>query len=191
MERPMRRNLLAIAAVILLTACAQPKGALYKLPIAEARQTLLATGLPPLVFGSEEPMWEVQDAGSDVIWIVKRDRAELFRYTAHLSEEDGGGTRVSVELKGAESGPAGNVAQRLAEKPEIRDMYVVAIKEQVAAALEHRDFNMARLYPAMTTATLANMGNLQASASEAAAASEAANRANIEKAYADEAAGRR
>ncbi|MDQ0464160.1 hypothetical protein QO010_001931 [Caulobacter ginsengisoli] len=187
----MRRKLLAIAAVILLAACAQPKGALYKVPIAEARQTLLATGLPPLVFGSDEPMWEVQDAGSDVIWIVKRDRAELFRYIAHLSEEEGGATRVSVELKGAESGPAGNVAQRLAEKPEIRDMYLVAIKEQVAAALERRPFEMARLYPALTKASLASIGSLQASADAAAAASEAQDRANIEKAYADEAAGRR
>jgi hypothetical protein len=186
----MRRTLLILAAALALAACGQPRGVLYRTPLAEAHKTLLATGLPPLVFGSEPPPWEVREEGSDVVWIVRRDGAELFRYIAHLSEEKGA-TRVVVELKGAENGPAGNVAERLAQKPEVRDLYLTAIREQIASALEHRAFDASKIYGAMTTAALANMSNLQASADEAAAASEAEARSNIEKAYADEAAGRR
>jgi hypothetical protein len=185
------RNIVATAAIVLATACTQQRGAVYQTPIAEARQTLAATGLPPFVFGSEEPAWEVRDEGSDVIWTVTRDDAELFHYVAHLTEEGPSATRVEVELKGAESGPAGNNEKRLSEHPEIRDMYLVAIKERIASALEHRDFEISRVYPAMTAAAAANMGSLQASADEAAAASEKQDRENIQKAYRDEAESRR
>lgn len=186
----MKRPILVLAGILLLAACGAPRGGLYQVPLAEARQSLLATGLPPLVFGSVPPPWEVRSEGSDVVWIVRQDGAELFRYIAHLSEENGA-TRVSVELMGARSGPAGNVAERLARRPEIRDLYMAAATEQIGSALEHRPFEMSRLYPKMTAATIGNMGALQASATAAADASEAEARANIEKAYADEAAGRR
>ncbi len=185
------RNLAGVAAVVLMSACSQQGGAVYQTPIAEARKVLVATGLPPFVFGSEEPAWQVVDDGTDVSWVVQRDGAELFRYVAHLKEEGPGATRVKVELKGVESGPSGNVAKSLSEHPAIRDMYVVAINEQIASALQHRPFDMTRVYPSLTVATIANMGALSASADEAAAASERQDRENIEKAYRDEAAGLR
>lgn len=186
-----RRHLAAVAAVVLMSACSQQGGHVYQAPIAEARKILIATGLPPLVFGSEDPPWQVLDGGSDIIWVVQRDDAEMFRYIAHLKEEGPGATRVKVELKGAQSGPAGNVEQRLSEHPEIRDLYLIAIKEQIGSALEHRPFDVTRIYPATMAASLANMGALSKSADEAAAASERESRENIEKAYRDEAAGLR
>lgn len=182
----MRAGLIALAALV-LTACSQAGGAVYQSPIAEAKQILLTTGLPPQVFGSEDPAWEVREEGSDVVWIIKRDGAELFRYTAHLKEEGSGATRVNVELKGAE----GDIAKRLADHPEIKSMYEVAVTERIASALEHREFEMSRVYPSMMAATTANMGSIRASADEAAAASDKEARHNIAKAYADEAAGRR
>lgn len=184
----MHRTLAALALAVMLTACGD-QGARYKLPIAEAHQILVATGLPPQVFGSEEPEYQVLDGGSDVIWVVKRDGGELFRYVAHLADDGGGATRVKVELIGAKSGPGGDVAKRLADNPKIRDMYVVAVTERVASALEKRPFELGRVYPAMTAATMANMGKIQASADDAAAASEKEARDNIEKAYRDEANG--
>ena len=188
----MYRNLAIAASVALVAACIQQGGAVFKVPIAEARQTLLATGLPPLVFGSEPPAFDVRaDGASEIVWIARRDDAELFRYVAHLTEAGGGATRVRVELKGAQGGPAGDVEQKLSEKPEIRDMYLVAMNERVASALERRPFDMSRIYPAMTAATVANMGSLQSSVDQAAAASERQERENIEKAYRDEAAGLR
>jgi hypothetical protein len=186
----MRRNLIALAAVVLMTACS-PRGALYQVPFAEARQTLVATGLPPLVFGSQPPEVEVRAEGeSQVVWIARREGAELFRYVAELSQDGDGATRVQLELIGAQGGAAGDVAKQFADHPQIRDMYLVAMKERIASALEHRQFEISRVYPSMTAATVANMGALQASADEAAAASAKMERENIEKAYRDEAAGR-
>ncbi len=177
----------AIASAVLLAACAQQAGVVYKAPVAEARQTLMATGLPPLVFGSQPPDVEVVANGaSEIDWIARRNGEELFRYVAHLSGEGEAATRLTLEMK-----PGADYAQKLAEHPKIRDMYLVAMDEQVASALEHRKFNMARIYPALTAASMENMGGLQASADEAAAASEKIERDNIAKAYADEAAGRR
>ena len=185
----MHRIVVVAAAIVAMTACTQ-RGGVYHTPIAEARRTLVATGLPPLVFGSQEPAWEVRDGGSEVSWIVRRSGAEIFRYVAHLQQEGPEATRVQVEMKGAESGPAGNVAQKLSEHPQIRDMYLVAINERIASALEHRAFEMSRVYPAMNAAMLANMGSLRASVDEAAARSEQVERENIRRAYRDEAAGR-
>lgn len=183
-----RRNLIAIAAVVLIAACTQARGPLYQVPIAQARQALMAAELPPLVFGSDPPTAEAQAQGvSEIVWIARKNDTELFRYVAHLAEDGRAATHVRVELKGAND----DIAKRLSDHPQIRDMYLVAMNERVASTLEHRPFEMSRIYPAMTAATVANMGALQASADQAAAASERSDREAIAKAYRDEAAGRR
>jgi len=167
------------------------EGAVYRVSIAQARQALTRAELPPLVFGSEPPDVQVRDTGnSQIVWIARREGEELFRYTAQLKAEGDGATRVKVKLEGAQ-GRTVNFAQKLAEHPEIRNMYLIAMEEQVAATLERRPFEITRVYPAMTAATVANMGALRSSLDQAAAASEQAARKNIEKAYRDEAAGLR
>jgi hypothetical protein len=45
------------------------------------------------------------------------------------------------------AGPAGTTAQNLADNAAIKNLYVVAITEQIASALERRLLEMARLYP--------------------------------------------
>ncbi len=182
----MFRNLAALASVVLVAACSQQLGAVYPVPIAEARQTLKTTELPPLVFGSDPPTVTVQaDSDTEVVWIARRDDAELFRYVAHLAEDGAAATRVRLELKGAE----GDIARKLEEHPQIRDLYLVAMTERVASTLEHRAFDMSRIYPQMAAAMVSNMGALNASADAAAAASEKLAHENIDKAYRDEAAG--
>ena len=183
------RRIFAIAVLTLLAACSQPAGKVYPVPLAEVRRVLMATGLPPFVFGSETPDWDVRGGASDVTWTIRKNDVELFHYIAHLKEEDQANTRVEVELVGVDAGPAGNSAKGLAEHPAIRDMYIVAIKERIASALERRPFEMAQIYPFLGVATLENMGALRASADAAAAASARADRENIEKAHRDEAAG--
>ncbi|MBA2587175.1 MAG: hypothetical protein H0U98_00965 [Alphaproteobacteria bacterium] len=183
----IRRGLIAIAVVLLLSACS--RGATYHIPLPEVRRILLATGLPPFVFGTNDPAWKVQGDDDGVTWTIHQDGAEIFHYTAHLKPVDAGNTQVDVELVGNANAPTGNAAKGMADHPEIRDMYIVAIKERIASALEHRDFQIARVYPALGVATLENMGALRKSADAAAAASERMDRENIEKAYRDEAAG--
>lgn len=188
----MRRPILALTALVLAAGCTQDRGTVYQVPPAQARQVLMATDLPPFVFGTETPPHEVRaDGPSEIVWIVRRGDVEVFRYVAHLAEARDGATRVKVELKGAEGGPAGDVAQKLKDKPAIRTLYLTAMRERVASALEGRPFQMSRLYPAMTVATAENMGAIRASVDQAATDSERMERKNIEKAYREEAAGLR
>jgi hypothetical protein len=154
-------------------------------PIAQARQDLKKAELPP-VFGSQPLDAQVRDVGnSQVVWIVRRNGEELFSYFAELKAEGDGATRVKVRLEGAQ-GRTENYAKKLAEKPKIRDMYIIAMEERVAATLERRPFEMARIYPAMSAAAVSNMGNLQSSVDQAAEASNREARQNIEKAYRNE-----
>ena len=48
--------LLGFAALALIAGHPQPAGSVYAVPIAEARQELAKTGLPPLVFGLGAPL---------------------------------------------------------------------------------------------------------------------------------------
>jgi hypothetical protein len=185
----MRPALLAVISLALLGGCAS--GKVYDLPIDEARAILESTPLPPMVFGSETPQFSMKASPTQVIWIIERDGAEVMHYTATLSSEGAKSTRVSIELKGATEGRFGDVDKGLAGNGTIKGLYMVAIDEEISSALQHRAFDMTKLYPALTAATVANMSKLSASADAAAAASEAEARANIEKAYADEARGRR
>lgn len=191
----MIRPLLIVAAAalsLLAAACAREKGTVYALPYDEARQLLLATGLPPMVFGTAEPDWTVRTGPpNEIAWIVKRNGGELFRYTATLDTVDNTHTRVAVALTGAASGPGGDVAQKLADNPSIRALYEVAVEERVASALERRPFDLQRIAPAMATATVANLDAINRQFDEASAEFRRRDRANIEKAYRDEAAGRR
>jgi hypothetical protein len=115
------------------------EGAVYRVSIAQARQALTTAELPPLVFGSEPPDVQVRDTGnSQIVWIARREGEELFRYTAQLKAEGDGATRVKVKLEGAQ-GRTVNFAQKLAEHPEIRNMYLIAMEEQVARTSAIRD----------------------------------------------------
>jgi hypothetical protein len=181
--------LVAGIVVYLLAISPNANGTVYRVPIAQARQDLAKADLPPLVFGSEPLDVQVRDNGkSQIVWIAHRDNEELFRYIAELTVEGDSATRVKLKLEGAQ-GRTVNFAQRLAAKPEIRDMYIVAMEERVAATLERRPFEMTRVYPAMSAAAISNMGALQASVDQAAAADAQRSRNNMEKAYRDEAAG--
>lgn len=183
-------SLVAGIIIYLLATSPNSAGAVYRVPIAQARQDLAKTELPP-VFGSAALDVQVRPNGdSQVVWIVRRAGEELFRYTAELKAEGDGATRVKLKLEGAQ-GRTENFAKNLAEKPQIRDMYIVAMEERVAATLERRPFDMARIYPALSAAMVSNMGNIQASVDEVHAAEQKRNRNAIEKAYRDEAAGLR
>jgi hypothetical protein len=158
-----------LLAVIGLAGCSQRHGAVYRVPIAETQRVLMATELPPFVFGPEPPACEVRAGeNSDVLWIARWNGEEIFRYVAHLTEEGGGATRVSLELKGARGGDAGDVAKRLSETPTTRNLYLIAMNERIASALEHRPFRMWRLYPAMGAAIVVNMTSTRPSEDRAA-----------------------
>jgi hypothetical protein len=186
----IHRTFMAVAAAAFMTACTQQAGTVYPVKIDEARRILTSVCLPPLVFGSQPPDCEARAVGaSEIAWVARQRGVEIFRYVATLKDEGSGSTRVALALKGAESGPAGNVAQKLSENRAIRNLYVVAMEERIASALERRQFDMSRIYPAMAAATAANMSSIRASVDEAHAASQQLEREAIKRAYRDEAAG--
>lgn len=162
----------------------------YGIKLSEARRLLLGVCIPPAVFGSNPPDCEARplEAGK-IAWIAKHGGGEIFRYIATLKDAGDDKTKIGLELVGAERSFAGNVAKRLDEKPAIRDLYLVAMRERIASTVERRPYNFSQVIPATVIATASNISSLKASVDEAAAASAKLGRDNIEKAYRNEAMG--
>jgi hypothetical protein len=183
---------LILIATCLLQSCAQEPGRVYQRPIAEAHAILAKTGLPPEVFGSADLDFSVDLRDpARVTWIVTEGRVEILRYDAELTAASDTATRVNLTLHAPSSGAHGDIAARLDSNPSVRNLYLAAMEESVASNLEDRPFNMATIYPQMMTAAVANIPRLQASADEAAAASARLERENVDRAYGEEAAGKR
>ena len=167
----------ALLFAVLVAACSRDRGVVYPVAPERAREILTRTDLPP-VFGSDPPSSEVRSSRpSEVTWIVSRNGHELMRYVATLSAAGEGKTRVELELKGVKTGPAGDVEQRLAENKSIKNLYLVAMREQIASAIEGRPLDLTPIWPALAAATLANMGMIRRSFDDAARASEELERA--------------
>jgi hypothetical protein len=182
--------LLGLAPLALIAGRAQTRGGVYAVPIGEARKVLARTGLPPLVFGSDEPEVAVRaDGPSRIVWILHKDGAEMMRYVALLSADGDASTRISLDLVGATQGPFRNTGARLAQNGAIRHLYLVAMEERIASALERRPFDQARIMPATAAATAANIGRISADMDRIAQADRRRERENIERAYREEAAG--
>lgn len=181
--------LVACVVVYLYFTLSPGDGAVYRVPIAQARQELAKAELPPLVFGSQALDVGVRSNGdSEVVWIVRRKGEELFRYTAQLTAEDKDATRVKLKLEGAQ-GRTVNYAKNLEDNPKTRDLYLAAMQERVASTLEHRKFEMSRFHSAMAAAAMANLGNIQKSADQAAAAAAELERDVVQRTYRNESTG--
>ena len=169
---------LAVLAAILVAVFSEDRGGpAYPVALDRAQQILSKTDLPP-VFGSNPVGVQIQAKPAEVTWIVSIDGSELMRYTATLSAAGEGKTRVALELKGSKGGSVGDVEKRFSENPSVKNLYLVAMKEKIASAIEGRDLDMSRIYPALGAVVLANMGNMVKSADEAAKASEELERAH-------------
>jgi hypothetical protein len=156
---------------------AYPENRGYPVTLDRARQILSKTDLPS-VFDSDELSVEIRaNKPAEVSWSVSMGGAELIRYIATLSAAGEGRTRVALELKGAKSGPAGDVEQRFVDEPSARNRYLAVMKEKIASALEGRPVDMTRTYPALDGAGFANLANVRQSMDEAARASEERARA--------------
>ena len=127
----------------------------FDLPLARAHDLLKSAGLPDYVLGDEPKTFDVDSRDPrKIVWIVKDGGKEAMRFAALLSPVDANSTEVSVEVSGPTSGPFGDVQARLSDYPAIRHLYVMAMRERVAATLEGRDFSIVGLIPAATIATL-------------------------------------
>ena len=165
-------------------------GQVFDVPVSEAHRILQKTGLPPQVLGSQEHKFEVRaEDPARIVWIVKMDGKDAMRFIADLSSAGEKWTRVHVDVAGPASGPMSHVAARLTERHTIKNLYVMAMEEQVAAALQQREFSITAVIPAMFVAFFANIGDLNAMQERDIQTTRDRYRDNLAKAYADEAAG--
>jgi hypothetical protein len=154
----------------------------YKVPLAQAHQLLESAPLPDHVLGSEPKKFDVETRDPrKIVWIVKDGGQEAMRFTALLSPVDAGSTKVRVEVSGPTSGPFVDVQRRLSEYPFIRHLYVMAMKERVAATLEGREFSVVPLIPAATAAVVSYVVALAASNDRKTAAKQDAARSDRER----------
>ena len=171
----LRTILFALFVAFVVGAYSRDTNGVYPVPLDRARQILSKTDLPP-VFGSNTPDIEILNRPSEVSWIVRDHGSEFMRFVAKLSDAGEGRTRVGLELRGVKSGPAGNVEQRFAENPSLKNVYVVAMEERIASAMEGRSLDMTKVYPALTMAAIALSGNTRRSVDEAVKGSEELDR---------------
>jgi hypothetical protein len=170
--------LVVLAAILVAIFSGSGGNPVYPVAMERTRQILSKTDLPP-VFGSNPVIAQTQsNKPSEVIWIVSSNDVELMRYTATLSAAGEGKTRVALELKGSKGGSVGDVEKRFAENPSIKNLYLVAMKEKIAASIEGRDMDMSIINSALGVAMIANMSNIRRSADEAAKASEELERSH-------------
>lgn len=156
---------IAVIGGVIAYDFARERAAVYKVPVAQAHQLLESAGLPDYVLGlGEQKKFDVDSRDPrKIVWIVKDGGQEAMRFAALLSPVDAGSTEVRVEVSGPTSGPFGDVQRRLSEYRTIRHLYVLAMKERVAATLEGREFSFVTLIPATTIATLSLVFGLAAS----------------------------
>lgn len=122
-----------------------------------------------------------------IAWTVTRNKRPVFKLVADLTADGERSTRIAVSVTTADGDGSGKIAERIAKYPEIANMYVTAMKEQIAASLEDRDFNMATVYPAMMAAAAVNMHKIHSNMLRGIEADNKRRESNIERAYKREA----
>jgi hypothetical protein len=156
-------GLLATLAALVVFTFWPEHGQVFGRPTAEVRGILQGLDLPPHVFGSVPRKVKVLTPSPGmVVWSITEyeDKDEEMRYVVTLAAEGAGATRVKVYVTGPTEGPLGNVAARMARNRTICNIYVIAMKEQIAAALEQREFETAKIMLPTAIAVLVNMTNI-------------------------------
>lgn len=183
-----RAALVALAAAALLAGCGDAsRGETYAIAPADLREALLDTDAPIGVLGSEAVDWKTSPSGDDaVLWMVLgTDDKELLRFTATVVPV-GQGARVDVAVLPPESALKDRVAKGLAENGSVRDLYRLAMTEEIDAKLEHRGFDFSRIAGATMQAAAANMGSISDRMDKAGAEFRKRDEENIARAYREE-----
>lgn len=122
-----------------------------------------------------------------IIWTFKKHGVPMLDFVATLVPSGATATRITVDVTAPSNAANGEIARRLKDNSTIKNLYVTAMKEQIAAVLEKRDFNLTSIYPAMMAATAANFSELNSRFNRAIEADQKRVERNIERAYAKEA----
>lgn len=181
-----------LPAALLLAGCGgADQGRTYPVEPREARAALLLVEPPLELFGSQVANARAtRDGDGTVHWLLLDDLGSgLLTLSATTREAGEGKTRIAVLVEPPPGGRHDAMAKRLADKPAIAGYFRAAMEEQIAATLEHREFDMAAVQGQMMMAALALAPEMTANVEEAARRGEAQDRANIERAYREEGQG--
>ena len=164
-------------------------GSTFEVSISDAKKALAKMDPPPAVFGSGHHDFNFESPEpTKIVWTIKESGSAVMRFTADLAAVTDHSTRIKVSVSGPADGPNQQVGKRLEQYPTVRHLYIVAMEEQIAASIENRSFSFLVIVVPTAVAVLANMGALSSQMDGVAENSRNTERANIAKAYANEAA---
>ena len=147
--------------------------------------------LPPPGEDSEERTFKIDARDPNrIVWTYSKDGVEALYFSATIEPVDETSTRIVVDLTGPSQGAFGDMDKKISQNSTIKNLYVTAMREQIAAVLEHRDFNLTSVYPAMFAATAANAPDLMNRINRGIEADHKRIENNIARAYEREGQGR-
>ena len=148
--------LLAIVAGLLAFTYWPEQGQVFGRSAAEVRGILAGLDLPPHVFGSvPKKVTVLRPSPATMVWSITEHENEELRYVVTLVAEGASATRVTVDVTGPNKAA-------IARNRAIRNLYVIAMKEQIAAALEQRSFQTAKIVLPSVIAVLVNLSGISA-----------------------------
>lgn len=154
-----RAILTTIGAVLILTGCGASPGQTFDIRASEAKQILIQTEVLYDVLGSSELRSSVVEKNStELEWKATLAGAKYLQFAADLTSIDPKSTCVSVSVQSAANGRYAKMGQALNDNITVKYLHLAAMEEEIAAALQKRDFDMIKISPQVLSATGANLG---------------------------------
>ena len=163
LNKGMARIIALLWAVgILLSACSGlTTGRTFDIPVSEAKTNLLQTEVPNDVLCNPDLRAQGVEIGpSTIVWKVTLDRIEFMNFSAEVTPNNSASTHVVVSVGGPASGKYAAMDQALNDNVTVKNLYLAAMEEEVAAALEKRNFNILKITPQLLAAMGANLGTI-------------------------------
>jgi len=137
-----------LAVTVGLAGCGKQPG-VYDVSMQEAYQRLVSNQLADLVYHRQcGILIHVRPTGIDgeqVTWFVKSSGEEVVRFTAMLTAVGENQTKVEIKIPSDPAGGEVYDGAKFYRRPAFNQPLRPAVEEQVAAILENRPFDMARM----------------------------------------------
>jgi len=138
-----------LAAATGLAGCGENPPGVYDVSIAEAYQRLVSNQLADLVYHRQcGILIHVRPTGIDgeqVTWFVKSSGEEVVRFTAMLTAVGENQTKVEIKIPSDPNGGEVYDGAKFYTRPAFNQPLRPAVEEQIAAILENRPFDVARM----------------------------------------------
>ena len=114
--------------------------------------------VPIALFGERGFAFDVrrteENDGRRIIWALRNQGTELFRYVATITPEEPDLTRLVLMLEPGQSPGSAAIFAKMRAHPDFANIYKVAMIEAVDARIEQREYQLGPAYREMMTAML-------------------------------------